>query len=138
MRPKAKTYVPPIHEGRKGVVCKEEKMTPKPRREAEVKSSVMATLKSLGCLAFRMNSGRMMGQHRGKTWSVQLAPSGTADILAFVGPQPLWIECKRPGGKLSREQLQFRVIVQDMGHEWIVADNAETVACAVAALRGKV
>lgn len=110
-------------------------MNPK-RREAEVKTSVIATLRALGLICFRMNAGAMRKEYKGKSYYVNLAPSGTADILAFVGPQPLWIELKRPGGKLSREQLQFRDIVKAQGHEWICAENAEIVAATVAALRG--
>ena len=111
-------------------------MKKKVRSEADVKKQVMATLRGLGVMCFRMNAGRMIGQHKGRTWSVQLAPSGTADILAFVGRLPLWIETKRDGNVQSREQLQFQRMVEGMKHHYIVARDSETVAIAVAALRG--
>ena len=111
-------------------------MKKKVRSEAEVKRQVMATLRGLAVMCFRMNAGRMMGQHKGKTWSVQLAPSGTADILAFVGKFPLWIETKREGNVQSKDQIQFQRMVEGMGHHYIVARDSEAVAIAVNALRG--
>jgi hypothetical protein len=106
------------------------------RSEADIKRQVVATLRGLGVLCFRMNAGRITSEHNGKKRFINLAPSGTADILAFVGKFPLWIETKREGNVQSREQVQFQRMVRQMGHEYIVARDSHTVAIAVNALRG--
>lgn len=109
----------------------------KPRRESEVKAQVMRTLRLLGCMAFRMNAGQMQLESNGRKRFIKMAPSGTADILAFVGSFPLWIECKREGAKRSRQQIDFAKMVLSMGHHYVVAFGAYEVSCAVAALRSE-
>jgi hypothetical protein len=108
------------------------------RSEASVKRAIQHALKAMGVICFRMNSGKMIIEHKGRRRMISMAPAGTADILAFVGPQPLWIEVKRPGGKLTREQEAFRFMVTDIGHNWICADGVEIVMAAIQGLRGKV
>jgi len=108
----------------------------KSRPESEVKREVVRTLKQLGCMVFRMNAGKMSGSHKGKAWFVQLAPAGTADILAFVGRFPLWIETKREGCHQSPAQMEFEALVHSMGHHYVVARDTRTVFLAVQALRG--
>lgn len=67
---------------------------------------------------------------------LQMAPAGTADILALphriAGTvnlfQPCWIECKAPGNKQSPAQRAFeRERICD-GHAYIVAYSIEDVA----------
>jgi len=107
------------------------------RSEADVKREIQNTLKALGCLVFRMNSGTTVLESKGRKRVINMAPPGTADLLAFIGPTPLWIECKAPGKQPSKDQLQFRAIVNSYGHHWICADNSLEVNFAVAGIRSK-
>ena len=60
--------------------------------------------------AIRMNSGKVQTIH--KRW-VQMAPKGTADILACYRGKMLWIEVKAPGKLSGETQAQ-----KDTGQDW--------------------
>jgi len=36
----------------------------------------------------------------------------------------LWIECKRPGGKQSRDQRMFEQTVRQLGHAYLLVESA--------------
>lgn len=103
------------------------------RKEAEVKREIMRALKLAGIFAIRINSGAVFGETHGRKWAVRSAEPGTADILALpaVGLTlrctvvPVWIECKRPGGKQSQAQRDFENAVTSRGHAYGIATNAE-------------
>jgi hypothetical protein len=55
--------------------------------------------------------------------SMGLLP-GAADLLIFRrAADPIWLELKAKGGKLSVEQFAFRDLVKSAGHLWICSDN---------------
>jgi Holliday junction resolvase len=97
-------------------------------READVQREIVATLKQLGYWVARIQSGKV--KVRGG-W-MQLAPEGTADLLAIRGEKTIWIECKRPkGGTHSAEQKEFMGLVRRAGHQYVVARSKDDVLEAV-------
>ena len=92
--------------------------------EADVQRQIVAALKQMGYWVARIQSGKV--KVRGG-W-MQLAPEGTADILAIRGEKTLWCEVKRPkGGIHSQEQQEFAAIARRAGHEYIVATSVEDI-----------
>jgi hypothetical protein len=117
------------------------------RSEKDIQAGIVSVLKAHGILAFRMNTGAMRGNHKGKPWYVRFGFPGTADILAFPqietrirlapGSNPatvwirlttiLWIECKRPGEKQEPDQEHFQLIVEQAGHTYLVGHSPQEV-----------
>ena len=56
-----------------------------------------------------------------------LSEKGIPDLIAVRGGQTVWIEVKRPTGKLSKEQEEFLEDLEDHGGWWIVARSVEDV-----------
>jgi hypothetical protein len=51
---------------------------------------------------------------------------GSADLVGLTaGGRFLAVECKRPGGRLRKEQKQWLDVVAEMGGLAVVADDAE-------------
>lgn len=110
----------------------------KPKRsEAQILTSVLALLKARGIFAMRMNAGDRFGFYKGKKWRIRGQPPGTADILSipYIGTGkfrhpgflPVWLECKREGGKQSVDQIVFQKMVETYGHQYFVVTSAEQV-----------
>jgi hypothetical protein len=106
--------------------------------EGYVKHAIQEYLAAERIFYLRSNAGSQIitNPDTGKRRMLQMAPAGTADILAlpwmlvqgmnlFV---PLWIETKAPGKKQSPVQKTFeRERIAD-GHAYIVAWSVEDVA----------
>jgi hypothetical protein len=75
-------------------------------------------------LHFRMNAGdRIVPGKSNKRYRIKGHDKGTADILFFIGAQPVWCECKRPGEGLTGEQPFFRIDVMQRGHWYVIVDD---------------
>jgi heterodisulfide reductase subunit C len=121
--------------------------------EGMVLKAVMDYLPARHILAFRMNTGTMAGEHKGKKWFVKFGVPGMADILAFQDqwycPEcdwsttrctcewsraalvPLWIEVKSEKGKQSDLQKSFQEQVESHGHRYVVVRSVEDVEAAL-------
>jgi Holliday junction resolvase len=85
--------------------------------ESNIQREIIATLRQLGIFAMRINSGTV--KVRG-AW-MQLAPEGTADILAMPrGKMPVWIEVKAAKGRQRAAQEEFERTAKDLGHGYFV------------------
>jgi hypothetical protein len=115
-------------------------MTP----EGQVKAAIMEYLAVRHILAFRMQTGSMVGEYKGKTRLVSFGVPGMADILAFPRVEvegycgvkhdeinPLWIECKAPKKKQSEPQKSFQAQVEAQGHRYIIARSIDDVEAAL-------
>ena len=79
--------------------------------------------------AWRINAG---GFKTGK-YFVHLAPAGFADIVAIApGGRFLAIECKRPSGRLTPDQVTFAEDVRRAGGLAVVVRSVEDLAMGVA------
>ncbi len=82
--------------------------------EAQIQKSILQYLTLKGIIHFRLNSGAIKTQSGG---FVRMHQAGTPDILAL--PQrwnsdkwdatPVFIEVKRPGGKLQTEKGKIKL-----------------------------
>ena len=67
-----------------------------------------------------------------KHWGGPMSKRGVSDLLGCLpGGRMLAIECKRPGGKPSPEQIRFIKDIQDRGGLGMIADNVEVVKTAL-------
>lgn len=114
-------------------------------KESEIQRSILDLLAAKHVMAFRMNSGAMSGEHRGKKWFMRFGAPGMADILAFIeqrvhgensdgmldicqiGGYPLWIEVKNKKGKQSDLQKSFQAQVEAEGHRYVIARSVDDV-----------
>jgi hypothetical protein len=110
--------------------------------EAAVQRAVLDLLAAERVLAFRMNSGALMGAS-GRP--ISFGVKGMADVLALpMVPvrnvvtitetplngnivRPLWIECKSAVGRQSAEQKSFQELVERHGCTYIVARSSDEV-----------
>lgn len=97
------------------------------RPEKDVLRAVEAFLKARGMLCFRMNSGATFLSYKGKMRCIRGNPSGTADLLTFIGSLPVWAECKSSEGKQSEIQKQFQAMVEKEGHVYLLVRSAAEV-----------
>lgn len=111
--------------------------------EALIQAAILDWLAAKHILAFRMNSGAMFGEYKGKRWAVRFGTPGMADILAFDDWEPAlpsahlrlivptWIECKALKGMQSEDQKSFENLVKSYGHRYIVAKSIDDVERAI-------
>src|SRR5262245_42370766 len=101
--------------------------------ESQISKSIRDALDKLGIPNWRMNSGVV----RVRGGFMRLAPEGTPDILAAPNvpegmtawecPKLLWIEVKKPGGKLRPAQLAFGDRMRNRGHAWLCVESFHEV-----------
>lgn len=114
--------------------------------EGYVKAAVIEYLQrqgfELGTNLFRMNSGSMLVESKGKTRRIAMGEKGTADLLALplllpaiwpnlsaplMHPMVVWLECKAEGGKQTAVQKDFEARVTAEGHRYAVVRSIEDV-----------
>lgn len=100
-------------------------------KERDVLKAVLDYLAVKGIYALRLNAGDQFGSYKGKVWRKRGVAPGTADVLALVEDHlnhvPLFIECKRPGGKLSPLQESFKRDIEQRGMAYIIAESSADV-----------
>ena len=103
--------------------------------EKEIQADIMEMLETVGATVYRIGTTRKKGDYQGT-----MQTPGIPDLLAFVriparkmtDMRPhavqLWIEVKRPGGKMSDTQLAFRWNALNAGCEYVVGGVDEVLA----------
>lgn len=87
--------------------------------ESAIQKQIVEILERMGCLVFRMNSGRT--QH-----NVRLSPAGTPDLLVITPEgRVYWIEVKTPNGTVSKTQEKMHQKLRERGHAVIVARKVD-------------
>lgn len=86
---------------------------PKPT-ENEIQSAIRGYLRLRGWFVIRNQQG--LGSHK-----------GLSDLTAIKDGRVLWIEVKKPGGRLSRYQAEFADQVVSHGGEYVLADSVEVI-----------
>lgn len=109
------------------------------RLEGDIQKSVLETLKMLGIVAWRVNSGaaRMVGKG-GKVRPIRFVGiSGHSDIQALLTTErvkngkcvregiSVFVECKREGEKQNDDQIEFERIVTGAGAVYWVVHSAQ-------------
>jgi hypothetical protein len=103
--------------------------------EGMVLKQILDWLAAKHILAFRMNTGAVASEYKGKQRFMRFGTPGMADILAFPPNKRivwsnydhsretnvLWIEVKSEKGKQSELQKSFQKQVENYGHKYVVA-----------------
>jgi hypothetical protein len=104
------------------------------QHEKVVQAHVVTLLRSAGGKVFVMGTRR-----RGADYQGTMQTPGIPDLMAFLPTRGepgrflfLFIECKRPGGRMSAEQKDFRALCLAAGVEHVVGDLDATIAWLVA------
>jgi len=103
--------------------------------ESQIQRAILDYLAARHVLAFRMNTGTMTSEYKGKKRLMRFGVPGMADILAFPPHQVasdrfcavMWIEVKSEIGRQSETQQSFQEQVEREGHKYIVARSVEDV-----------
>jgi hypothetical protein len=97
----------------------------------------MDYLAATGIVAFRMNTGVVMAEYKGRCRPIKFGVTGMSDLLAiatvsgkFKGfpcqwTTPLFVEVKAPKGRQSAEQRSFERQVKDAGAEYVVVRSVD-------------
>lgn len=115
--------------------------------EAQTQKLILDWLAAEHILAFRMNSGSVVSEYKGKSRLLSFGVPGMSDILAFPKNNRVvwsnydhsketyacWIEVKAPKGKQSELQKSFQAQVQEQGHMYVLCHSLEDLK---EALRG--
>ena len=101
--------------------------------EKDIQADIVELLDTVGAAVYRIGTTRKKGDHQGT-----MQTPGIPDLVAFV-PVPfplstphratvqLWIEVKRPGGKLHLVQTEFQLRALEAGCEHIVGGVDEVL-----------
>ena len=108
-------------------------------KETDIQRAILDYLAAEHMLAFRMNTGAMVSEYKGKKRFMRFGTPGMADILAFDRESvkegawrheeimPVWIEVKAEKGKQSELQKSFQQQVEREGHRYILAWSVDDV-----------
>ena len=93
------------------------------RHEKDLQAACLVTLATIkGCRTWRNNSGAIRASHTDKAGRtrervIRLSPKGFSDIFLLTdGPCFVGIECKVGKRKSTPEQVEFREMLNEMGH----------------------
>lgn len=95
--------------------------------EQDIRVSIIELLQRLGCMAYRVNSGKILIKDERGTRAFQGAPKGTADITALYHGRYMCVEVKRPGKKLEPEQETHRADVLEKGGIHFLAESMDDI-----------
>ena len=100
--------------------------------EKEIQSDIVKLLGTVGAAVYKIGTTRKKGDHQGT-----MQTPGIPDLLAFVPLPPsrrypsnavqLWIEVKRPEGKMHLVQIEFRMRALEAGCEHVVGGVPEVL-----------
>lgn len=98
------------------------------KREQEIQREILAFLEGRGVLAWKCNLGgvRFAGRGRGRN-----PMKGFPDIGVCYEGRTIAIEVKRPDGRLSPEQLEWKQKLEAAGAIVIIATSVESVRIAI-------
>ncbi len=89
--------------------------------EKDIQDEILEYLGWAGILAWRNNTGAAKYEGKERTYFVRFSRPGASDIFAIKNGRFIAIEVKKPGGKLSPNQVTFLEEVREAGGLAIVA-----------------
>ena len=96
--------------------------------EHAIQNQIRHYLEWTGARVERLNSGAVRAEYGGRTRFVRFTFPGCPDLVALLKDgRTLWIECKKPGGKLSGPQAKFKDDCVRRGVPHLVATSVEDV-----------
>jgi hypothetical protein len=102
--------------------------------EKEVQRQILDWLALKGIWHYRVNSGAMVAEYKGKKRFFRFSAKGHPDIVARGKPvgygfsaRVVWIECKSQKGKLSPDQEIWRAEAELHHDVYVVARKLEDI-----------
>lgn len=92
-------------------------------REAQIKTDICEFLTKANVFYMKLNSGMVKSGAR----YIYLCPTGTADLILFLGQRVAWIEMKQLKGKQRSSQVEFQEKVEAAGHPYLIARSVSDV-----------
>jgi hypothetical protein len=93
--------------------------------EHDIQNIIRLELSKLGWITFRVNVGKVKMED-GRYFDTGL-PAGFSDLIAFKDGQTIFIEVKKPGGRPSKNQLNFKKRMENNGFKAIIAYDFKDV-----------
>jgi hypothetical protein len=102
-------------------------------RETDLVRACLQLLRLRGVLAWRVNSGAVAGEYRGRRRFVKFnTAKGCSDILGILpGGRFLAVECKMPGRKTTPDQAAFLDAVRMAGGLALVVRDVRELQAAL-------
>ena len=97
--------------------------------EKEIQADIVTLLETVGAAVYKIGTKRKKTDHQGT-----MQTPGIPDLVAFVKTpgwcitEQIWIEVKRPGGKMSKPQIAFSLHAVKAGCEHVVGGVDEVLA----------
>lgn len=95
--------------------------------EKDIQRSLLDYLAVRRIFAWRNNTGSVISEYKGKTRMFNFGLKGSADIFALHDGIFYAIEVKRPGGKLTPDQEDFRAKVMKNGGIHVLATSLNDI-----------
>lgn len=96
--------------------------------EKEIQSAIRDMLRAYGFRCERLNSGATQAVYKGKARFFRYGFEGCPDLIALLNDgRVLFVECKRPNGKLTMAQEEFRNECRRRGVPWCLGTSPEIV-----------
>lgn len=98
-----------------------------PLLEKHIQAQILDYLARKKIFHWRNNTGAVVSEYKGKKRMFSFGAVGSSDIFALHEGIFYAIEVKRPGGKLSGNQMDFQMKVQDHGGRFILAFDLDDI-----------
>lgn len=99
------------------------------RSESKLQKDIFRAIAERGYLVVRFNSSVQMTDHGTRLAAYRIvntnATAGLADGVVFVGGGAIFVEIKRPGGKMSDKQKAFQELARSYGMMYIVLTSLD-------------
>jgi hypothetical protein len=104
--------------------------------ETDLSRAITKTLRALGYIVIRIQSGKLRIGMPGRERWVELAEKGCPDRVV-LGPAGTvtWLEVKTASGRLTREQKAWHARAQGLGHRVRTVRSIEQALAAVRQIR---
>jgi len=105
--------------------------------ETDLVNACLFLLRTLDIEAWRQQAGGILVKgSQGRHW-VRLGPAGVSDITGILPDgRRLEVECKRPGNRLTKDQMEFQQMIQRNNGVAITVYNAKQLGVLLTQLSG--
>ena len=99
------------------------------RSESKLQKDIFRAIADRGYLVIRINSSVQMTEHGTRLASYRIVntneTAGLADGIVFKNAVAVFVEIKKPGGRLSEKQRKFMDTCERYGMTYIVVDSVD-------------
>ena len=99
------------------------------RSESKLQKDIFRAIADRGYLVIRINSSVQMTEHGTRLASYRIVntneSAGLADGIVFQNAVAVFVEIKKPGGRLSEKQRKFMDTCERYGMTYVVVDSVD-------------